>query len=74
MASISAAQKLYEEAEDHTLAAMKLAHQLEGSDGITAASCYHMLSICYYYTNRQVWGSVEGGVGDEILSCLRCTN
>lgn len=55
MASISAAQKLYEEAEDHTLTAMKLAHQLEGPDGLTAASCYHMLSICYYYTSRQVW-------------------
>lgn len=74
MASISAAQKLYEEAEDHTLTAMKLAHQLEGPDGLTAASCYHMLSICYYYTSRQVWGSVEGSVGDRMLSCRHYTN
>lgn len=57
LANISAAQRLYDEAAEHASSAMKLANQLDGPESLDAASCYHMLALCYFHNNRLVRGA-----------------
>ena len=58
LANISAAQRLYDEAAEHASSAIQLAKQLGGPESLDAASCYHMLALCYFHNNRlvrEVW-------------------